>query len=116
MVITIALSFTGRCLIIYFFTLDLTCYYYFFFVNLLVSFIRPLITDLVDIYLENKITLNISVYSRNSREHKQESKYKQPGEHTNRVYTKPHNIEDDLDYKYKIKRRFFLIFVKTTHR
>lgn len=48
--ITIALSFSARCIIISYFTLDITQFYDFCFVGLLVSVIRPLITDLFDIF------------------------------------------------------------------
>lgn len=59
--ITIACSFLVRCFIIYLFNLDLSQLSDFFFVGIIVSFIRPLITDLFHIYFSNIILLENTV-------------------------------------------------------
>lgn len=102
--ITIALSFTSRCLIIYFYTLDLTQFSYFFIVSMLVSFIRPLTRDLFDIYLDYKLNLkDVMCLSRNGKS----KQYKCKQEGYNRGYQESRNMHKEIDPKDKIKRRLF---------
>lgn len=109
--VTIIISFSLRCLIIYLFNLDLTQFYDFFFVSFLVSFIRPLITDLVDFYLINRVsllTMDVSCYSRrHSDKHSHRSDYQGRSNNQSISDIEFHNIQDELNHKDRVKRRFF---------
>lgn len=111
--VTIIISFSLRCLIIYLFNLDLTQFYDFFFVSFLVSFIRPLITDLVDFYLINRVsllTMDVSCYTRrhsDKHKHNHHSDYQSRSNNQSLSDIESHNIHDELNYKDRVKRRLF---------
>lgn len=67
LVATLALSFSVRSLVILFFNLDLTQFYDFFIVGILVSFFRVFITDLFEFYLpQDNLTPHVLRQDRNA--------------------------------------------------
>ena len=128
LIITLLISFSVRWLLVLYFNYDLYVFKDFCITGLLVSFIRPLILDIFDLFF-HKIDLSVSEnlsnefikqpfgnsYCRNQYDRPIEAQVNQvrPQVHTHvQAQSNPSSrdyIEDNKDFIYKAKRRIFWV-------